>query len=455
MGTTTDSDMSSLMSSSPMGSMVSNTDVWTEMLDNKELLESQYNLLAGKWSSNYNEVVLMVDSDGSISDYTLYTLGMKDQSELKEKFSKIATGEKLEMEEGTSYTYEELLNLEYKLILNSDYYEKENGIWLDKSNDKEYMKQKMAKAEIIKVVGIVQQKDDSISSHISGGIGYTKELKEYVINKSNDSEIVKEQKENPEMNVFSGLKFPTDETKEFSMEDLSQEQKIQLSKMNSEQIAQVMATYTANNEASYEENLKKLGAIDLNNPTAINIYPKNFEAKNIISDAIENYNQEQRDKAQEENVINYTDLVGTMIASVTKIVNVISYVLIAFVSISLVVSSIMIAIITYISVLERTKEIGILRSIGASKTDVSRVFNAETMIEGLIAGLLGIGVTLLLSIPINLIVGAKLGVDTICALPLVGGASLVILSVLLTVIAGIIPSRMAAKQDPAVALRSE
>lgn len=455
LGTSTDSGTSSLTSGSSMGTMISNTDVWSELLDNEDVLKSQYNLLAGSWPSSYNEVVLMVDKEGRISDYTLYSLGIKDQDELSDKFEKILEGDTIEKGESTSYSYEELLNLEYKLILNSDYYEKENGIWLDKSDDEEFMKQIVENAETIKVVGIIQPSEESVTTSTTGGIGYLKELKEYVIEKSNNSEIVQEQKENPDVNVFSGLEFPSDEDKSFSIDDLTDEQRYALSQMTSEQIAQVMQAYKENEDSSYEGNLKKLGAIDLDSPTTIYIYPKDFEAKEAITDAIENYNQEQIEGGKEENVINYTDIVGVMISSITKIVNVISYVLIAFVSISLIVSSIMIAIITYISVLERTKEIGILRSIGASKTDVSRVFNAETIIEGLIAGCLGIGVTLLLSIPINIIVEANLGVSTIAALPTVGGVLLVALSVFLTVIAGIIPSRMAAKQDPAVALRTE
>lgn len=454
MGMSSDTDMSQLQSNSNMSMMMSNTDVWIELLDNKRVIESQYNLLAGKLPSEYNEVVLMVDGNGSVSDYTLYTLGLKDQKELADRFKKIIDGEVIEKQEGTSYTYDELLNLQYKLILNSDYYKKENGIWMNKSEDEEYMKEKIQNAETIKVVGIIQPSEESISNSTTGGIGYTKELKEYVINKSNNSEIVKEQKENKDKNIFSGLEFPK-EDESFNMENLSNEQKMALSKMSAEEIAKMMEVYTSNNDSTYEGNLKQLGAVNLEEPTTINIYPKDFEAKERISDAIEKYNQDQRDNDKEENVINYTDLVGVMISSITKIVNVISYVLIAFVSISLIVSSIMIAIITYISVLERTKEIGILRSIGASKTDISRVFNAETIIEGLISGLLGIGVTLLLSIPINAVVKAGFGVSGISTLPLVGGVALVILSVVLTMIAGIIPSRMAAKRDPAVALRSE
>ena len=448
------SSMTDIMGSSSM--MMSNTDVWTEMLDNEELLHSQYDVIAGNWPKQYNEVVLIVDSNDQISDYTLYALGLKDQKELKKKWQSIEKGETVEESEQTSYTYEELLNLSFKLILNSDYYKKENGLWIDKKDDEDYMKQKIEEAEEIKIVGIIRQNEESVATSMSGGIGYTKALKEYVINKSNEAEIVKEQKENQDVNVFSGLKFPTEEDEgKFDYNSLSTEQKLAMSKLSSEQIAEMMETYTANKEASYEKNLKKLGAIDLNKPTSINIYPKNFEAKEKISEAIENYNKKQRDDGKEENVINYTDMVGIMMKSVTQIVNTISYVLIAFVAISLIVSSIMIGIITYISVLERTKEIGILRAIGASKKDISRVFNAETFIIGLISGLLGIGITVLLTIPINSIIYAVTGVTVHAMVPFNAGVTLVIISMILTIIAGLIPAKMASKKDPVIALRTE
>ena len=201
--------------------------------------------------------------------------------------------------------------------------------------------------------------------------------------------------------------------------------------------------------------MKTLGAVDINTPTSISIYPKNFEAKDKISNAIEEYNQKQKDEGKEENTINYTDLVGTMMKSVSQIIDIISYVLIAFVSISLIVSSIMIGIITYISVLERTKEIGILRSIGASKKDISRVFNAETLIVGLISGLIGIGITILLTIPINGFIYAITGVRVVTAVPFVAGVVLVLISMFLTIIAGLIPAKIASKKDPVIALRTE
>ena len=440
-----------------MGEMVSSTsNVWTEMLDNEELLKSQYDLLAGTWPTKYNEVVLIVGKNNEISDYTLYTLGIKDQKEIKDKIKAIEKGEEVAKSEEKVYTYEDFLNLSYKLILNSDYYKKENSVWIDKSEDEKYMKEKIANAEEIKIVGIIRQNEQSVATGMTGGIGYIRELEEYVINKSNETEAVKEQKENPELNIFSGLDFPKEgENGAFNYDELSKEQKYMLSTLDSQQIADLMQAYTENKNASYESNLNKLGAIDIEKPASISIYPKNFEAKENITNAIEEYNQKQKDEGKEENKITYSDLIGTMMKSVSQIIDTISYVLIAFVAISLIVSSIMIGIITYILVLERTKEIGILRAIGASKKDISRVFNAETLIVGLISGLIGIGVTILLTIPINSLIYTVTGVKVVTQVPKVAGVILVVISVVLTMIAGLIPSKMASKKDPVIALRTE
>ena len=433
-----------------------NTDVWTEMLDNEELLHSQYDLVAGAWPENYNEVVLIVDENNRINDYVLYSLGLKDQDELEATMKKLQNGETVDEPENTSYTYDELLNLSFKLLLNSDYYEKENGLWINKENDDEYMKQKIADAESIKVVGIIKQNENSAATAMAGGIGYLKDLKEYVIEKTNKSEIVKEQKDNPDINVFTGLKFPSEgEEQNFSIENLTQEQRMALAQMSPEQIADMMETYRENQKATYEDNLTTLGSVDLDKPYSISIYPKSFDDKEKIANAIEEYNQKQRNEGKEENVITYSDLVGTMMKSVTNIIDAVSYALIGFVSISLVVSSIMIGIITYISVLERTKEIGILRAIGASKKDISKVFNAETFIIGLIAGLLGIGITILLTIPINHLIYNLSGVAIKATLEPVAGLILVLISMFLTIIAGLIPAKMASKKDPVEALRTE
>lgn len=457
MGEMIEAQNNSSMASMFGSSMMTNTDVFIELLDNQQLLETQFDLLKGHWPKEHNEVVLILKEDGRIDDYTLYSLGLKNQDELKEKWKAVENGEKIEEnEQTTSYEYDDLLNLSFKLLLNSDYYKKENGLWLNQEDNEDYLKEKLQEAETIKIVGIIKQNEQSVATAVTSGVGYTKQLKEYVIKKSNEAEIVKEQKENKEINVFSGLKFPSDDEKEsYTMGNLTAEQRVAMSRLSSEEIAKMMETYTANKDASYEKNLKKLGAIDIETPTSISIYPKNFESKDKISTAIEDYNQKQKDEGKEENVINYTDMIGTMMKSVSQIIDIISYVLIAFVAISLVVSSIMIGIITYISVLERTKEIGILRSIGASKKDISRVFNAETLIVGLISGLIGIGITVLLTIPINALVYVVTGVKVVTAVPFVAGVVLVLISMFLTIVAGLIPAKIASKKDPVIALRTE
>ena len=446
-------ESSSMMSS---GMMMTETNVWTEMLDNQELLESQYDVLAGQWPTNYNEVVLIVDENNEISDYTLYSLGLKDVNELSDAMEKIENGEEVKTSEGEeSFTYDEILNHKFKVLLNTDYYQKVGNTWQDMSDDEEYMKEIVKNAEEIKIVGIIKPNGETVSSSGAGLVGYNKQLKEYVINKINEAEIVKEQKANPEINVFTGTAFPEDTDSTFDYSQLTDEQRTYMASLSEEELAEMLQTYTENAQATYDSNLTKLGVVDLNKPSAINIYPKDFKAKDNIANIITDYNNKQNSEGKEENVINYTDVVGIMMDSVSTIIDVISYVLIAFVGISLVVSSIMIGIITYISVLERTKEIGILRSIGASKKDVSRVFNAETLIVGLVAGLLGIGVTLLIDIPINLVVNSMFGISTIAKLPVGGAIILVAISVILTMVAGLIPAKFAAKRDPVEALRTE
>lgn len=443
---------SSMMSSSMA---MTQTDVWTEMLDNQNLLQSQYDVLAGNWPTKYNEVVLIVDENNEVSDYTLYSLGIKDIKELNESMEKIKNKEKVEAGESESYSYDDLLNYKFKILLNTDYYKKSGNAWQDKSNDDEYMKNVVENAEEITIVGIIKPNEETVSSSGAGMIGYTKELKEYVINKINETEIVKEQKENPNINVFTGIEFPENQNSSFDYSQLTDEQRMYMSTLSEAELAELMKNYAENSTATYDSNLSTLGVVDLNKPSTINIYPKDFESKDMITTRISEYNDKQTNDGKEENVITYTDIVGVMMSSVSTIIDVISYVLIAFVGISLVVSSIMIGIITYISVLERTKEIGILRSIGASKKDVSRVFNAETLIIGLVAGLIGIVVTLLLNIPINMIIKSIVGISNISKLPTVGAIILVVISVGLTMIAGLIPARFAAKRDPVEALRTE
>ena len=452
------SAMGQIPGASSMGgmSMASRVNIWTEMLDNQDLLKIQYDLLDGKWPEKYNEVVVIVDENNNISDYTLYTLGMENQDDLRVTLQKLQKGEKLEENIKKEFEFDDFIGLKYKILLNSDYYGKENCVWIDKSNNDEFIRNKLNEAEEVTVVGIIKQNDQTLATSMQGGIGYTKELKEHIIKKSNEAEIVIEQKQSTDVNVFSGMNFTSNvQNAKFDMNSLSDEQKQQMASLSAEEITSLMNAYSENSNATYEGNLQKLGAVDIDTPSSIRIYPKDFESKKKIEDGIEEYNQIQKDKGMEDNTISYSDIVGVMISSVSKIVNIISYVLIAFVAISLIVSSIMIAIITYISVLERTKEIGILRAIGTSKKDITRIFNAETIIEGLIAGLLGIGITVLLTIPINAVIYKVTDVVIKTKVPLGAGIILIILSVVLTTIAGLIPSRMASKKDPVIALRSE
>jgi len=435
--------------SSVYNSYLSSYDVFYEMLNNDELNKQQYDLVAGKWANNYNEVVLLVGENNTISDYTLYSLGILNQDYLKEQFTNLTTGKEVKFDT-TSYTAEELLNLSFKLVLNTDFYSKENGLWIDKSNNKDYMKKVIDNAEEIKVVGIIKANEEAVGTMADYGlIGYTHELTEHLINKINETEIVKEQLKNKDINVFTGNEFTTNSN--FDINNLSPEQMMQLQNLSEAELAAYIEAYTKNMTSSYEENLQKLGIAELDNPASISIYPRDFDAKESISHLIEEYNNSK----DEANKIEYTDLVGIMMNSVSTIVDVISSVLIAFVAISLVVSSIMIAIITYISVIERTKEIGILRAVGASKKDISRVFNAETLIEGLTAGILGIVVTILINIPINIIIKNTVNISNISKLPIKGAIILVIISISLTVIAGLIPAKMASKKDPVEALRTE
>ena len=442
-------------------SMTAATDVWVELLDNPELIESQYDVLAGKFPENYNEVVLVIDEKNRISDYTLYSLGLKDLDEVTQMFKDLMSGNEISKGETEEYEYEDFVNLKYKLILNTDYYAKENGIWVDKSGNAEYMKNKIREAEEITVVGIIKPKPESnVAGSIYGEICYLHSLSEYVINRINDSEIVKEQLANPDMNVFTGAEFmeagkTVTGSANFDINSLTDEQKMQLSAMNEEERLNYISSLSGNANATYEGNLNTLSVINLEKPKVIYIYPKSFEAKDNIKQAIEDYNKKQEKDGKEENAIEYTDIVGILMNSVTRIVNIISYVLIAFVAISLVVSSIMIGIITYISVLERTKEIGILRAIGASKRDIRRVFNAETFIIGLSSGIIGIAITLLLNIPINIIIKHITDVSNLTHLPWIGGISLILISMVLTMFAGLIPSSFAAKKDPVEALRTE
>ena len=397
-------------------SMSQGMNIFNELTTNKKLLNSQYEVISVKMPEEYNEMVLIVDENNEIVDYVLYSIGLKDQKEIQETMMNMMTGKDIKEFDQTIYSYEDILDTNYKLVLNSDYFVKENGVWIDKSTDIKYMSELVKTSIDLKIVGIIKPKEGSNIS-ITNGVGYTKELTEYVVNKINESEIVKEQLNNKNINIFTNQEF----------KDLD----------------------------TLDNNLMKMGVVDLNNPYTINIYPKDFESKDQIEEIIKEYNDLKIEEGKEEDKIEYTDYVGILMSSVTTIVDVIGYVLIAFVSISLIVSSIMIGIITYISVLERTKEIGILRSIGASKKDISRVFNAETFIVGLTSGAIGIIITCILNLLINILIKNVTGVIVKAELPIVGATTLIIISTLLTMIAGLIPSKVASKKDPVIALRTE
>lgn len=388
------------------------TNPFTELIDNKDLLNSQYKLLTGKMPSNYNEMLLIVDENNNIPLSVIYSLDIETRDKLTDIIKKASNNKKINLD-SISYNYNDLLNRTYKLILNTDFYEKEGNIWVNKKDNSSYLENLYNNGVELKIVGIAKAKEDTTNAN-SDFVGYTHDLVKYVINEINNREITKVQLENKDINIFTGTKF--DEI-----------------------------------TSTYDNNLELLGINKLESPTSINIYPKDFTSKEKIEEIIKDYNKTQK----KGNQINYTDMVGTLLSGITTIVNVISIILIVFVAISLIVSSIMIAIITYISVLERTKEIGILRSIGPSKKDITRVFNAETIIEGFASGLLGIIITLLLCIPINIIVNKRFNIIHVVSLPVTGAIILIIVSILLTLIAGLIPARIASKKDPVESLRSE
>ena len=461
---------SSAMSSGMGMGMFSNSSVWNQLLGNQQVLDEQYDVLAGHWPENYNEVVLVTDKNNEVDDYTLYSLGLKDPEEVRTLFKKMMVGESYETEKDISYTFDEILDTEFKLVMPTDMYKYNDvtGTWDDYSKDDKYMTNVVNNGTDIKVCGIIRPNDDAVSTSISSGIGYTAKLTEYIIEEVKNSEIAKAQLADTSVDVFTGVPFDNDRNTEITMDDvnaymatLSPEESAQMQAMTSEMSDdQILQLFSASlkartTDATLDSNKSKLGITDLDTPSQIDIYATDFDSKEKVQNIIKDYNKLQQDDGKEENVINYTDYVGIMMSSVSTIINAISYVLIAFVAISLIVSSIMIGIITYISVLERTKEIGVLRSIGASKKDVSRIFNAETLIEGFVSGALGIVVTLLLCIPANALIKHLTDISNVAQLPVAGGVILIIISMFLTFIAGLIPAKLAAKKDPVVALRSE
>lgn len=582
-----DNSMASMMgmSSSSMSQMSNSMmSLWSELLPGSDgelisdMVYDQYDLEAGRWPEAANELVLIMSDQNEITDVAFYALGLMSDEEVTDMMKAVMKSETLSTKQ-REISYDDILETTFKLILNPDYYTKEaNGTWSYIGDDKDSMNLVIDHGYDLKIVGIIKPNPDAAVTSATGSFGYTSALTQYVIEQTNNSELVKEQKlpENENLDLLTGLPFviteendPTDEEKaekikeyfaglndvektkiyteilseptdeeieqmtsmymnnfssrdaiitlvastmgmdeetaksyleDYSDEELQemlQKQLVQMIKENKSDSAQaqvlqmrvnateqgdlfgtagyaavakafdelidstddttVLAKYydeympSTVSGSTLEETLQKLSAVDINSPSAINIYAKSFDDKEKIADVITQYNE----TAEEDDQISYTDYVALLMSGVNTMINAVSYGLIAFVSISLIVSSIMIGIITYISVLERTKEIGILRSVGASKKDISRVFNAETAIIGLTAGLMGIGVTLLLNIPISMVIDNLTGIGNIAKLPVMGAVILVAISVALTMIAGLIPSKLAAKKDPVIALRSE
>ncbi|WP_291579061.1 ABC transporter ATP-binding protein/permease [Clostridium sp. UBA6640] len=472
---------SEILNSSGMGNMsgfggpsMMRINVFEEMLGNRKLLESQYDVLSGRFPDEgaHNEVVLVVDENNEISDMSLYSIGLMNPEEYKEIMKAAMSGDDVKESEQASFTYDEILGTTFKLVLNTDYYkyDKEANVWEDMRKDENYMTKLVDNGLELKVVGILRPNPEVSATSISGSVGYTSALTKYIVTGNNDSEIAKAQLANPDTNVFTNMPFDMDDyANNLTMDDVNkyvatlspeEQQQVQMafSTMSEEEILKTFGEQmqaNAKEESSYENNISTLGIVDMDQPSIINIYPVDFESKDEIASIIEDYNDAQTTAGHEEMTIGYTDMVGLMMSSVTTIINMISYVLIGFVAISLVVSSIMIGIITYISVIERTKEIGILRSIGASKRNISSIFNAETLIVGFASGVLGIVITLLLLIPANTIIASMSGVSGIASLPWEYAIILVVISMALNLIAGLIPSGKAAKKDPVTALRTE
>ncbi len=529
-----------------------------------DLLKDQYDVVYGEWPDNYDELVLVLDENNELDDVTLYALGLQSKENMDEIVNAAIDKEALPEKGAQSWSYEEICNMEFRTILNSDCYshDEKTGLYTDLRDTDAGLKYLYDNGLPLKVTGIIRPNEDATATMLSGSIGYTSGLTAYVIENAKDSAAIAAQLADDTTDIFTGLPFKettgalsdsekntefrayidklddakkaetyiqmmsipsaeeydkmladamkdveradmeaamaqvltqqmgmredevTSYTETMTDEDLTEaytamvgeQVKMQYAQQVQQKMASMkpeellmgldaaMKSYTETecaayydeilvfSDSTYEENLNLMGYLDLEEPSTINLYASSFENKDKIEDAISAYN----DTADELSQIKYTDYVGLMMSSITIIIDTITYVLIAFVAISLVVSSIMIAVITLISVQERTKEIGILRAIGASKKNVSSMFNAETLIIGFSAGLLGVLVTYLLCIPINALVHELTGIMNLNAvLPIPAAIILVLISMGLNLISGLIPSKSAAKKDPVVALRSE
>ena len=477
-------------------------NAWIELIGDEQLMDAQYDVIAGKMPEKFNEVVLIVDGNNMINELVVYALGLKDQEEFtKNIMQALASGESLENEDITEYSYDEILDMKFKLVLSADYFvkDKKTGLWSDNSANDYFVKKLVDEGQELEIVGILKPDENNTLSLGTGGIGYMRDLMDYAIEETATREVVKEQLADTSKDVLTGLEFSHLTVNDFDLKDvdlglidfnyldytpfMSMAEGMDMSEVNlmdmgamfgfddmtelqkklmegfltDDQVLAIKQAYvdTMTAKSSLAGTLDKLGYSTFETPSIICFYPKSFEAKERLNELIDYYNEQVSADGHEEAQIKVSDYIGMLMSSLTTIIDVVTYVLVCFVAISLVVSSVMIGIITYISVLERTKEIGILRSIGASKKDIARVFNAETAVIGLGAGIIGILSTLLLEIPINLLLKYAAHIPAAAALPPVAAVVLVIISVTLTLIAGLIPSRIAAKKDPVEALRTE
>ena len=477
-------------------------NAWIELIGDDNLMDAQYDVIAGKMPEKFNEVVLIVDGNNMINELVVYALGLKDQEEFtKNIMQALASGESLENEAITEYSYDEILDMKFKMVLSADYFvkDKKTGLWSDNSANDYFVKKLVDEGTELEIVGILKPDENNTLSLGTGGIGYMRDLMDYAIEETATREVVKEQLADKSKDVLTGLEFSHLTVNDFDLKDvdlglidfnyldytpfMSMAEGMDMSEVNlmdmgamfgfddmtelqkklmegfltEEQVLAIKQAYvdTLTAKSSLSGTLDKLGYSTFETPSIICFYPKSFEAKERLNELINYYNEQVTADGHEEAQIKVSDYIGMLMSSLTTIIDVVTYVLVCFVAISLVVSSVMIGIITYISVLERTKEIGILRSIGASKKDIARVFNAETAVIGLGAGVIGILSTLLLEIPINLLLKYAAHIPAAAALPPVAAIVLVIISVSLTLIAGLIPSRIAAKKDPVEALRTE
>lgn len=467
-----------------------------------QVVTDSYDMLYGSWPEEYNEVILVLNEDNGISAGTLYQLGLITEDQYNAAVEKIENDEEADE---INLAYEDICDHTFYLVAACDQYiENENGTFTPIEDSTLNEEELLENAVELKITGIIRPKADASNADISTSVAYTPDLTDYIISHTNESNIIKAQEADSSTNVLTGMQFesPDDESKANDAKEylssLEVSEKASFYKLMmyyasdnagdgaSEQTASGQGGMAGGNMAmdettmaaaldqwiandpdqevllkiydeylagsTYEDNMKAFGKVSYDAPSSISIYTDSFENKDAIADCIEQYNE----TADEDARITYTDYVAMLTSSITTIIDGISYVLVAFVAISLVVSCIMIGIITHISVMERTKEIGILRALGASKRNISQVFNAETFIIGCCAGLLGIGVSLLAIIPINSVIQKVTGIaDLTAQLPLASSVVLIAISIVITIIGGLLPAKKAAKKDPVIALRTE